>query len=156
MAYGASLFIGLFVVWVLAAFGAWPPAVMLGVGAGAALLATVIAWRCGAFDREGGLADAPARMARAVMRAPAGLMAAFGIVASALGVRRAKPGLVRLKLEANSADSLDRLIEALSAQPGLIAVDADAGSALLHAHNEDGVSIARLKALERAVAGRAS
>lgn len=154
MAYGASLIIGLFVVWVLAAFGAgWPPAVMLGLGAACAALAALLAWRIGGLGREGAWTDAPLRLVRAVIALPAGAMAAFGVAASAFGVRRGKPGLVRLKLEPGAADNLDRVIEALSAQPGLVALDADAGSALLHAHNEDGVRIDTLKA--RAAAGRA-
>lgn len=156
MAYGASLIIGLFIVWVLAAFGVgWPPAVMLALGAACAALGTLVAWRIGALGREGAWSDAPLRAARAILALPTGLISAFGVAAAALGVRRGKPGLVRLKLEPGSADALDRVIEALSAQPGLIAVDADAGSVLLHAHNEDGVRIERLKAVERAAAGRA-
>lgn len=156
LAYGASLIIGLFIVWVLAAFGVgWPPAVMLGLGAVCAALAMLVAWRIGALGRDGAWTDAPLRMMRAILALPNGLMSAFGVAAAAFGVRRGKPGLVRLKLEPGSVDNLDRVIEALSAQPGLIAVDADAGSALLHAHNEDGVRIDSLKARERAAAGRA-
>lgn len=156
MAYGASLIIGLFIVWVLAAFGVgWPPATMLGLGAACAALALLVAWRIDALGRDGAWSDAPLRIVRAVIALPTGLMSAFGVAAAAFGVRRGKPGLVRLKLEPGSADNLDRVIEALSAQPGLVAVDADAGSALLHAHNEDGVRLERLKALERAAAGRA-
>jgi multisubunit Na+/H+ antiporter MnhE subunit len=157
VAYGASLIIGLFIVWVLAAFGGgWPPAIMLGLGASAALLAGVVAARGGAFDREGAWTDAPARIARAVARFPGGLIAAFGVAATAMGARRARPGFVRLKLQGASGADLARVIETLSAQPGLVAVDADAGSALLHALHEEAVSIDALKALERSAAGGAA
>ncbi len=152
MAHGAVLFIGFFVVWACATLGgAWPPAVTLGAGAAAAAFVTALAARMGALDREGARHFARAAMsfARSVPRWPSMFLSALGVMGAAIGVRRVRPGYVRLKLRPHDSAGLAAVVEALSAAPGLLVVDADAGSLLAHALDEDAVDVATLKALER-------
>lgn len=156
MAHGAGLFIGLFVIWACATLaGAWSPAITLGLGAAAASLVAVAAARMGALDREGArhFTRAAAAFALSVSRWPSALLSTLGVVATVLGAKRARPGYVRLKLQLHDGAGLASVVEALSAAPNLVVVDADAGSVLAHALNEDAVDVAKLKSLERRAAG---
>ncbi|MDZ4777512.1 MAG: Na+/H+ antiporter subunit E [Alphaproteobacteria bacterium] len=152
---GVSLIVALFVIWIAAAAGGWPAPVTLGLGAAAVAIAGGVAARIGAFDRETarGYARSVTTFAYALARWPKGLASAFAVVASACGVRRARAGYVRLKLETGNHNALADVIEALSAKPGVIVVDADAGSVLAHAFDEEAVDVAQLKTIERRAAG---
>lgn len=156
MAHGAGLFIGFFVVWACATLaGGWPPAITLGLGAFASILVVAMAGRMGGLDREGArhFTRAVAVFTLSVSRWPSSFLSALGVVATVVGVRRARAGYVRLKLSPHDGVGLAAVVEALSATPNLLAVDADAGSILAHALNEDAVDVARLKSLERRAAG---
>ncbi|KAF0171975.1 MAG: Na+/H+ antiporter subunit E [Hyphomonadaceae bacterium] len=158
MAHGAGLFIGFFVVWACATLaGAWPPEITLGLGAATAALVTVFAARMVVFDREAArhFTRAAMSLALSVSRWPSALLSALGVLAAAFGLRRARSGFVRLKLSPHDGAGLAAVVEALSAAPGLLVVDADAGSLLAHALDEDAVEVATLKALERAADGGA-
>jgi multisubunit Na+/H+ antiporter MnhE subunit len=158
VAHGAGLFIGFFVVWACATLaGAWPPVITLSLGAAAALVATAAAARMGALDREGARHFTRAVIAFGVslLRLPAAAFSALGVIAAAFGFRRPRPGYVRLKLRPHDGAALGGVVETLSAAPGLIVVDADAGSLLAHALDEEAVDIAALKSLERHAAGGA-
>jgi multisubunit Na+/H+ antiporter MnhE subunit len=158
VAHGAGLFIGFFVIWACATLaGAWSPAITLGLGAATALTVTVAAARMGVLDREGARHFARALLAFAVSvtRWPSACLSAFGVMAAAFGLRRARSGFVRLKLRPHDGAGLAGVVETMSAAPGLVVVDADAGSLLAHALDEDAVDIATLKSLERHAAGGA-
>jgi multisubunit Na+/H+ antiporter MnhE subunit len=153
-----SLIVTLFAIWIAAAAaGGWPAPVTVGLGAAAVALAALVAARTGAFDREGlrGYARAATTFAYALARWPAGMASSFSVAASAFGVRAHKPGYVRLKLSADDAALAD-VVEALSATPGLVVVDADNGSVLAHAFDEESVDVDRLKKIERRAGGGAS
>jgi hypothetical protein len=145
----------LFVIWIAAALGGWPAPMTLGLGAVAVAIIALLAARMGAFDRESlrGYGRSATTFAYALARWPRGLASAFAIVASAFGVRRQRAGYVRLKLESGKEAALADVVEALSATAGVIAVDADVGSVLAHAFDEDAVDVAQLKIIERRAAG---
>lgn len=151
-----SLIVALFAIWIAAAAaGGWPALVTVGLGVAAVAMAALVGLRTGAFDRENlrGHARVATTFAYALARWPAGLAASFAVVAAACGVRAQKAGYVRLKLGAEADDALADVVEALSATSGLIVVDADSGSVLAHAFDEDAVDVARLKTIERRASG---
>jgi len=151
--YGAGIIIGVLAVWVCAAFGGgWPPGVMLVLGAAVAALVALAAARMGALDREGArlyLRSGQA-LANALLRWPGNMLAAFGVVSGGA----ARTGFVRLKLRPADDAGLAAVIETLSARPGILVVDADAGSLLAHAMNENAVDVDALKAVETRALGR--
>ena len=152
---GVSLIVTLFAIWIAAAAaGGWPAPVTIGLGVAAVALAALVAARTGAFDREGlrGHARVATTFAYALARWPAGLASSFAVAASAFGVRAQRSGYVRLKLSADEGALAD-VVEALSATPGLVVVDADNGSVLAHAFDEGRVDVDRLKTIERRAAG---
>lgn len=153
MTYGAGLIIGVLAVWVCAAFGGgWPPGVMLALGAVSAVLVALSAARMGALDREGArlYTRSGLSFATALTRWPGDMLAALGVI----GGGAAQSGFVRLKLRPTDDAGLATVIETLSARPGVLVVDADAGSLLAHAMNENAVDVEALKALEgRALGG---
>jgi hypothetical protein len=86
---------------------------------------------------------------------PARFLAATSVAASALGVRRPRAGLVRVTLRADDDHALGRVIEALGARADLVVVDADAGSILAHAHDEESADVETLRKVARRVMGGA-
>lgn len=154
-----SLIVGLFVIWIAAAAaGGWPAPVTLVLGAVAVAIAAALGARVGAFDHENlrGHARAATTFAYSLAQWPKGVASAVSIVASALGVRRARAGYVRLKLEPGGGDALGDVVEALSSAPGTVAVDADAGSVLAHVFDEAAADVAALKTIERRATGAAA
>lgn len=154
VANGASLLVGLFTVWALAAFGgAWPPAVMIALGAVAGIVTVWLAARMGVLEAPGAWLHAPSTLAMSMARLPGALFDAAGVALAALGGRRRRAGFVRIKWQAPGDARLAEAVEAVGARPGLVVVDADGGSALVHALDEEGVDIEALKAVERRVRG---
>ena len=154
MAHGAVLFIGCFVVWVCATLSAgWPQGISLCIGAAVSLLVAASAARMGVLDGEGTRPFTRAAISFGVSatRFPSALLSALSVAAAAFGVRRGRPGFVRLTLRPHDSVGLAAVVEALSAAPGLVVVDADVGSLLAHTLDEDGADAAKLAALERRV-----
>jgi len=151
-----SLIVGMFVIWIAAAAaGGWPAPVTLGTGALAIAGGALVAWRIGAFDREGlrGYARGATTLAYALPRFPAHLVSAFTVVSGAFGFHSARAGYVRMKLEPGGEDALGDVVGAVSAAPGALVVDADAGSVLVHAFDEATADVVALKLAERRAAG---
>lgn len=153
MAAAGVLYIGLFALWMLAtAAGGWPWPVA-AVSGGVAMALTVWAGqRLKVADAE---CAAPATRALPVLglmltRAPGRWRDALGVAAMALGGRAKAPVFVRLKLRPADPVGAAAVVTAIGGAPGVVVVDADAGSLLAHALNEADVDVAALQALERA------
>lgn len=153
MAAPIILFVGLFVVWCLAAAGSgWSWPVITGVGAAVAALVVWVAHRLRLADAEGAAPFAHLVQTVALMcsRAPARTIDAIGVLATAVGARTRAPVFVRLKLKPASPVGAAAVIAATSAAPGTVVVDADAGSLLAHVLAEADVDVAAMQRLERA------
>ena len=154
-----SLIVVLFAIWIAAtAAGGWPAPVTLGLGALAVAAAALAGLRIGAFDRESlrGYARAATTFAYGLARWPKDAAAAVGMIASVFAGRGRRAGYVRLKLQPDSADALADVLESLSASPGVLVVDADVGSALVHVFDEAAADVATLKITEHRAAGGAA
>ena len=153
MASAGILFIGLFALWCLAAAGGgWPWPVIVGLGVVLVALVVWAAQRLRVADREGAAPFARFLPVAALVisRAPARLFAALRVLASAVGARAKAPVFVRLKLKPAGAGGVGAVVAAMSAAPGTVVVDADAGSLLAHVLVEADVDVASMQALERA------
>ena len=152
MASAGILFLGLFALWCLAsAAGGWPWPVIVGLGV--IVVASVVwaAQRLRIADREAAapFARLPAIAALMASRLPARAFAALRVLASAIGARDRAPVFVRLKLKPANAVGAGAVVAAMSAAPGMVVVDADAGSLLAHVLVEADVDVAAMQALER-------
>lgn len=153
MAASIILFVGLFAFWCLAASGgAWPWPLIAAAGAVAVALSVWAARRLRVADGEGAAAFARAPQTAALMlsRAPMRTIDAVRVLAAALGARAKAPVFVRLKLKPATPLGAASVIAAMSAAPGTVVVDADAGSLLAHVLAEADVDVAAMQALERA------
>jgi len=145
--------LALFALWLAAtATGGWPWPVAAAIGAVSVALTLMLGRRLKITDSE---AAAPfARLAPAIglmlSRLPGRWRDALGVAAVALGARDRQPVFVRLKLRPASALGAAATVTAMSASPGLVVVDADAGSLLAHALCEPDVDVAAMQSLERA------
>lgn len=150
MAYAAALIAGAAAFWL-----ALSPAPFsldgLFAGAIAVLVATAAAWRLGLLDREGApYLRAPGLTLFLAGRAPASLGGALRLaVALSRGDMRLYPALARFKLRRGGPASQGALAHAVTLEPGLIAVDCDEDSLLVHALVEDDTDETELAALER-------
>ena len=153
MASAGILFIGLFALWCLAgAGGGWPWPVIIGFGVVLVALVVWAAQRLRIADRDSAAPFARLLPAVALVatRAPVRLFAALRVLASAIGARARAPVFVRLKLKSADGAGLGAVVTAMSASPGTVVVDADAGSLLAHVLVEADVDVASMQALERA------
>jgi multisubunit Na+/H+ antiporter MnhE subunit len=161
MASAGILYITLLVLWVAAsAGGGLPLPASAAVGAVVIALAVWAAQRLNVADREGAapFANVAPALILSVTQAPARWGGALSTAASAIGGRPISPALVRLKLRSTDALGAASVVTAVTGAPGVIALDADAGSLLAHVLVEGGADVAGLQALERAAlasAGRA-
>lgn len=141
--------------WALA--GAWPAPVAIACALLSGLLVTVLARRFGASGRTGAalVATAPQALAFSLARTPGRWRTGLGVLLTALGARDRAPAFVRLRLRPASVRGAAAVTETLSGAPGLVVVDADAGSLLAHALIESDVAVPQLQALEQAALRRA-
>jgi multicomponent Na+:H+ antiporter subunit E len=151
MAYAAALIAGAAAFWL-----ALSPAPFsldgLLAGAAAILLVGVACWRLGLLDREGApYLRAPGLAMFMLARAPASLGGALRLAAAlSRADMRLYPALARFKLRSGGAASQGALANAVTLEPGLLAVDCDEDSLLVHALVEDDCDETELAALERA------
>jgi multisubunit Na+/H+ antiporter MnhE subunit len=150
MAYAAALIAGAAAFWL-----ALSPAPFsldgLLAGAIAIVLVVLAAWRLGLLDREGApYLRAPGLAALLIQRAPDSLSGAIRL--SALLSRadmRLYPALARFKLRAGGPAAQGALAHAVGLEPGLLAVDCDEDSLLVHTLIEDDADETELARLER-------
>jgi multisubunit Na+/H+ antiporter MnhE subunit len=151
MLHAAAMLIGLFVLGILLAGRGFAPDVSIAAG--------VVALACVAFCVQfGGLS-------RAAFSAPQlawlALSRTGAVVRGALTTMRAaiaadvtlNPALVRVRTRATDPFAKAALAELMSAAPGVVVVEADVDSALVHVNDEDGVDAADIGALEARVIG---
>jgi multicomponent Na+:H+ antiporter subunit E len=123
-------------------------------GAAAAVLTVVLAQRLKLIDREGApYLRAPGISLLLAARAPASLSGAIRL--SALLSRsdmRLYPALARFKLRGSGQAAQGVLAHAVSLEPGLVAVDCDEDSLLIHALVEDDADETDIASIERAAA----
>ncbi len=153
MASSIILLIGLFAFWRLATLGGgWPWPVIAGAGAVVAVLAVWAARRLRIADAEGAAPFAHLAQTIVMMaaRAPSRTLDAMRVLTTALGGRAKAPVFVRLKLKPAAPLGGAAVIAAISATPGTVVVDADAGSLLAHVLTEADVDVAAMQKLERA------
>ena len=151
MAASFILFAGLLAVWCLAASGggwSWP--VIAGLGAASAALGLWAARRLRVVDAASVFAHVAQTAALVSALAPRRAIDATRVLAAMLGARARAPVFVRLKLKPSSLQGGAAVIAAMSAAPGTVVVDADAGSLLAHVLAEPDVDVAGLQRLERA------
>jgi multisubunit Na+/H+ antiporter MnhE subunit len=153
MAYAAALIAGAAAFWL--ALSPAPFALEeLIAGAVTVMLVALAGWRLGLLDREGApYLRAPGFAALMIARAAS----SFGgnlRLAGALSRADMKlyPALVRLKLRAEGDSAAAALGGAITLEPGLLAVDCDADSMLVHALVEDDADETDLRGLERLAA----
>lgn len=156
MAYAAALIAGAAAFWLAlspAPFG------LDGLLAGgiAILLVVAASWRLGLLDREGApYLRAPWLGVFLVRRAPDSLSGAVRLsVALSRADMRLYPALARFKLRAGGPAAQGALAHAVSLEPGLLAVDCDEDSMLVHALVEDDADETELARLERDAAAAA-
>ncbi len=151
MVNAAAMFITLWGLWLLLAqqgLGAQA----LGVSAAVSALCVIIAARLGAVGGRGVYTHAFQLLAFVFGRAGT-------VVAGALGAMRAaiaadvtlKPALVRIKTRATTALSQAALADLISAAPGAVVVEADAGGLLVHVLDEDAIDAPALTRFEARV-----
>jgi multicomponent Na+:H+ antiporter subunit E len=151
MAYAAALIAGAAAFW-LALSPA--PFSLDGLLAGGIAIVLVLAmsWRLGLLDREGApYLRAPGLAAFMVQRAPDSLSGALRLSAAlSRADMRLYPALARFKLRAGGPAAQGALAHAVGLEPGLLAVDCDEDSLLVHALVEDDADETELAHLERA------
>lgn len=149
MLHAAAMLIGLI------AFGLF--ALGRGVSAETAAIAAGLAFACVVFAaRFGGLGrtafSAPQLIVLALGRAGAVLRGSFATVRAAIAADvTLKPALVRVKTRPTGAFAQAAFADLMSAAPGVVVVEADADSALVHVNDEDGVDAVEIGALEARV-----
>jgi multisubunit Na+/H+ antiporter MnhE subunit len=134
MIHAASMLAGLAIVWLVLSLSL--ERAELAAGAVSVSCSALIAHLLGCLDREAAPYLGLARRAPlAVQRLPAVLresLRAMGAVFSPL-----KPGLVRMRTRPASDIARASVARALSASPGLLVVEADDDTLLLHVNDED-------------------
>lgn len=149
MIHAIVLLAGLCAFWLALSANVSMPNLLIGA---AALLATLgFAWRAGALDREGApYARLPHHAALAIAGAPRALREALRIGRCALaGWRALKPGLVRVRTQADAIVARTSFAHAIGASGAAIVVETNAEALLLHALDEERMEAAELAALER-------
>jgi multisubunit Na+/H+ antiporter MnhE subunit len=151
MLHAAAMLIGLFLLGVLIAGRGFAPDVVAAAGA--------IALGCVVFSaRFGGIARAAFSTPQLAWLA---LSRTGAVVRGALTTMRAavaadvtlNPALVRIRTRATDPFTKAALAELMTAAPGVVVVEADVDSALVHVNDEDGVDAADIGALEARVIG---
>jgi multisubunit Na+/H+ antiporter MnhE subunit len=128
MLHAASLFVGLLIVWLLAA-GNSPVASQLWIAAPAALACTFAALRLGGVDPN--LTRTPGRVLLWIRQWPLLFSAALKTVRIVFSRNMdLNPALVRVR-------AVQRVEAALASSPGRIPVEADADGVLVHVLDED-------------------
>lgn len=149
----AIIILGLAALWGLSSAGAgWPLALGGGLALGALAVVSALAARLGALDSESArlFTRLPGATVLSVLQAPARIRAALRVIRTALGARSRAPVFVRLKLRPATPAGVGSVVTAMSAAPGAVVVDADAGSLLAHVLAEGDVDVAAMQRLERA------
>ena len=153
MAAAIILFLGLLAVSGVTALGSgWSWPMIAGLSIGASALGVVAAQRLRVAGAEGASAYAQLVQTAALLasRTPARAMDAARVLAATVDLREKAPVFVRLKLKPASPQGTASVIAAMSAAPGTVVVDADAGSLLAHVLVEEDVDVAAMQKLERA------
>jgi multisubunit Na+/H+ antiporter MnhE subunit len=151
MLHAAAMLIGLI------AFGLF--ALARGVSAETAVIAAGLGFACVLFAaRFGGLGrtafSAPQLIALAFGRAGAVMRGALSTMRAAIAADvTLKPALVRVKTRPTGAFAQAVFADLMSATPGVVVVEADADSMLVHVTDEDGVDAVEIGALEARVIG---
>lgn len=150
------LTLAFFALWLAASTtGGWSWAVAGAVGAVGVTFALVLGSRLKVVDAEaaGPFAHFASVLGLMLMRTPGRMRDAAAVAALAVGARRKAPVFVRLKLRPADPLAASAAICAMSSAPGLVVVDADAGSLLAHALCEGDVDVADMQKLERHALG---
>jgi multisubunit Na+/H+ antiporter MnhE subunit len=151
MLHAAAMLIGLFLIGVLAAGRGFAPDVLIAVG-GVALACVLFSWRFDGIAR--GAFGAPQLAWLALSRTGAVVRGALTTMRAAIAADvTLKPALVRVRTRATAPFVKAALAELMSAAPGVVVVEADVDSALIHVNDEDAVDAADIGALEARVIG---
>lgn len=151
MLHAAAMLTGLFLLGVLFAGRGFAPDLLIALG-GIALACVVISARFGGIARAA--FGAPQLGWLALTRTGAVLRGALTTVRAAIAADvTLNPALVRIRTRAADPFAKAALAELMSAAPGVVVVEADVDSALVHVNDEDGVDAADIGALEARVIG---
>ncbi len=151
MLHAAAMLIGLFLFGVLVAGRGFAPDVMIAVAA-IAFACVLISARFGGIAR--GAFGAPQLAWLALSRTGAVVRGALTTMRAAIAADvTLNPALVRVRTRANDPFAKAALAELMSAAPGVVVVEADTDSALIHVNDEDAVDAADIGALEARVIG---
>lgn len=152
MLHAASLFIGLWIIW-LFAFDAWRSPIEAGAGALAALACVLFALRAGGASPA--ISRSPSALLLAGARVGAVAHGAFSTLRAALAADvTLRPALVRVKSRATDEAQRAEFGAMVSVTPGLAVVDIDSDGMLVHVNDEDGIDAVDLGRLEAQVIGR--
>lgn len=146
MLHAAAMLTGLFVVWLLLT-QRWSSPVDIGAAVGASVACWMFAFRFGGGGA--GYAQAPALVFASVARAGAVARGVARTLRAALAADiTLKPGLVRIRTRAQTAEARAALANMLSAEPGVTAVETDGEGLLAHVIDEDSVDAADMGEIE--------
>jgi multicomponent Na+:H+ antiporter subunit E len=149
MGYAAALIAGAAALWLTLSPD---PFSMAWAVSGAAVIAVTLglAFRMKLLDREGApYMHAPGAALFLLRRAPAMIGANLSLLTGALALDpKARPGLLRLKTRPGDDLARGLFVNSLAMTPGLIAVDVDEDSILIHALDEDDADEEELRAAE--------
>lgn len=151
MLHAAAMLIGLIAIGLIV--------LARGVSTETAAIAAVLAAVCVVFAaRFGGLGrtafSAPQLLVLSMGRAGAVLRGAVTTIRAALAADvTLKPALVRVKTRPTGAFAQAAFADLMSAAPGVVVVEADSDSALVHVTDEDAVDAVEIGAIEARVIG---
>lgn len=150
MAYAAALIAGAAMFWLTLSQA--PFSLDEGLaGVAALLVVTALCWRLGLIDREGApYLRAPHLTLFHAGRAGASFGGGIRLAATlSRGDMRLYPALARFRLRRSGPVSQGALANAVTLEPGLLAIDCDQDSLLIHALVEDDADETELAAMER-------
>lgn len=151
MIHAAAMFAGLWITWLLLT-QRWSAPEDLAIGAGAALVCTLLAGRLGGFEGQSPFANAPNFMRFAFRRAPTVLSGALATIRAAIAADvTLKPALVRIRTRPSNDIAQATLAILISAAPGAVVVQADSDGLLVHVLDEDSIDATAIGALETRV-----
>ncbi|HVY85015.1 MAG TPA: Na+/H+ antiporter subunit E [Caulobacterales bacterium] len=153
MINAAAMLVAMWAVWLLLT-QRWTSLEMLAAAGGVALACVLIAARLGVVGGRGAFAAAPRLLMLAVTRSGSVVAGALSTLRSALAADvRLKPALVRVRTRSSSALAQAAFADLISATPGVVVVEADPDSLLVHVLQEDAIDGLALSQLETRVIG---
>jgi multisubunit Na+/H+ antiporter MnhE subunit len=148
MLQAAAMLVGLWAAWLLLTQARFTPE-QIGVAVAIACLCVAVGVRFGGLR---GLGFPPGVALQRLRRAPETFRAALGAARAAIAADISlRPALIRIKPRQLSASAKAAFADAISANPGWIAVESDAEGLLAHVLDEEAVEPHQISALEDGV-----